>query len=70
MELPATGPAYYEGSKIGKLTGSIDGDLYLDDCEIGEIDISVSGHVFAGNIRGEKGSGKGTRIVCHTLGDV
>jgi hypothetical protein len=70
VELPATGPAYYEGSKIGKLTGSIDGDLYLDDCEIGEIDISVSGHVFAGNIRGEKGSGKGTRIVCHTLGDV
>jgi hypothetical protein len=69
-ELPAKGPVYYEKSKIGKLTGSIDGDLYLDDCEIGEMDISVSGHVFARNIRGEKDSGKGTRIVCHILGDV
>lgn len=70
VELPDTGPAYFKSSKMGKLTGSIDGDLYLEDCEIGEMDISVSGHVFARNIRGPKDSGKGIDITGNISGDV
>jgi hypothetical protein len=70
VELPTNGPVYYKNSKIGKLTGNLDGDLYLEDCEIGELDINVSGNVFARSMRGEEGSGKGTDIIGDISGDV
>jgi Tfp pilus assembly protein PilV len=70
VELPSTGPVYYRNSRIGKLTGNLDGNLYLENCEIGEIDVSISGDIFAKTIQGERDSGTGTRIVCDVSGDV
>lgn len=49
--LSGKGSAYYKNSKIGKLTGTLNGDLYLENCEIGEIDVSVSGNIFAQDCR-------------------